>query len=321
MGTGLAGLVSGEAAALYERLVSSGGISLTEHPGIARSPAGEELIQKGFASVRQVGPPMFVPVEPARAVDNAILIAQRQIFDQYRTLLRLRDEMHVLQQRYLSSTPPGDSPDERVRLLTNRAETGALAVELCQSAEHDVASIETASVTPVPDPRSVLPLPAEAVERGVRFRTIFAPAFLEVSGAREVLRAATGAGWQCRLYPELPMKMILVDQRAALLPLGPTGAEGAVLITAPVVTAALRGYFEMLWNRGVPVGGEAAKLTAEQDQLLRLVLTGMTDRAIARHMDISERTVRRHVCALLERLGATNRITLAVAAIREGWVD
>ncbi len=46
----------------------------------------------------------------------------------------------------------------------------------------------------------------------------------------------------------------------------------------------------------------------------------MTDGAIARHLGISERTVRRHVGALQERLQASNRVTLATTAVREGWV-
>ena len=94
-----------------------------------------------------------------------------------------------------------------------------------------------------------------------------------------------------------------------------------MLVRAPVITSALRTYFELLWSRAVSVDGNPVKVPPEQDQVLRLVLTGMTDGAIARHLGISERTVRRHVQALLEALGATNRVTLAVAAVREGWVD
>jgi DNA-binding CsgD family transcriptional regulator len=159
------------------------------------------------------------------------------------------------------------------------------------------------------------------VARGVRFRNVYSRAALEVDGAVEMLQLSTEAGWSCRVYPELPMKMVLVDDRAALLPLGPTGMEGALLVRAPVIVAALRGYFELLWAASVPVEGEAAKLPPELDQVLRLILTGMTDAAIARHLGISERTVRRHVGALQEALHANNRVTLAAAAVREGWVD
>jgi DNA-binding CsgD family transcriptional regulator len=313
--------MSAEAASLYEKLVSTGGLPLGEHSDLTESGTSKELIDKGFARERHVGSAMLVPVEPARAVDNAILVMQRQIFEQYHSLLRLREDMEALQTTYLTSPQIDRAPHERVQLLTDRAEVGALSVELCLSAQHDVVSIETEHFTRPPDPRSTRALPAEVVERGVEFRSIYTRAVLELPGAQEMLRAAIEAGWKCRVYPELPMKMVLVDRQAALLPLGPTGMEGALLVRAPVIAAALATYFDLLWSRAVPLNSSAGRLTPGQDQTLRLVLTGMTDGAIARHLGVSERTVRRNVGALMELLGANNRVTLAVAAVREGWVD
>ncbi len=321
MRAGLTSVLSEPAARLYERLIVSGGLSLVEHPDLSETPDARELIDKGFARERHVDQPLLVPVEPIRAVDNAILTRQRQILDQYQMLLRLRDEMQALQQMYQSAAIPTEESRDLVRIITDRDEIGALSVELCLSAQHDVASLETEHFTRPPDPRSARALPAEVVERGVRFRNIYTRAALEIPGAQEMLRTSIEAGWQCRVYPQLPMKLVLVDERAALLPLGLTGMEGAVLVRAPVITAALGTYFELLWSRSVAVDGNPAKLPPEQDQVLRLVLTGMTDGAIARHLGISERTVRRHVGALLEALGASNRVTLAVAAVHEGWVD
>ncbi|HEV8555772.1 MAG TPA: LuxR C-terminal-related transcriptional regulator [Actinophytocola sp.] len=321
MRTGLTSVLSEPAARLYESLIVSGGLSLIDHPDLPEATEARELIDKGFARERYVDLPRLVPVEPIRAVDNAILTKQRQILDQYQTLLRLRDEMGALQQVYRSATLPAEEPHDLVRVITDGDEIGALSVELGLSAQNDVASLETGYFTRPPDPRSARVPPAEVVERGVRFRNIYARAALEVPGAAEMLRKSQEGGWQCRVYPYLPMRLVLVDERAALLPLGLTGVEGAVLVRAPVITSALRTYFELLWSRAVSVDGNAAKVPPEQDQVLRLVLTGMTDGAIARHLGISERTVRRHVQALLEALGATNRVTLAVAAVREGWVD
>ena len=321
MRTGLTSVLSEPAARLYERLIVSGGLSLVEHPELSQAEDARELIDRGFARERYVGQPLLVAVEPVRAVDGAILSKQRQILDQYQMLLRLRDEMEALQQIYRSSALVTEGPRDLVQVLTDRDEIGALSVEICLSAQHDVASLETEHFTRPPDPRSARVLPAEVVERGVRFRNIYTRAALEIPGAREMLRASQEAGWQCRVYPHLPMKLVVVDERAALVPLGPTGIEGALLVRAPVITAALKSYFELLWNRAVPVDGDPVKLPPEQDQVLRLVLTGMTDGAIARHLGISERTVRRHVGALLEELGASNRVTLAVAAVRDGWVS
>jgi hypothetical protein len=50
----------------------------------------------------------------------------------------------------------------------------------------------------------------------------------------------------------VPMKMKLADQSAALLPLTPTGTAGALLVLAPLITAALREYFELLWDNATP---------------------------------------------------------------------
>ena len=54
------------------------------------------------------------------------------------------------------------------------------------------------------------------------------------------------------------MKMKLADQHTALLPLTPAGTAGALLIRAPVITAALREYFELLWDKATPIPGRPA---------------------------------------------------------------
>jgi DNA-binding CsgD family transcriptional regulator len=321
MGARLEGVLSEQAATLYERLLVAGRFPLAEHPEVLASAAGRELVDKGFARERHVGEPALVPVEPVRAVDNAVLSHQRQIVEQYQTLLRLRDEIEVLQQAYAAHA----GLDERhglVRVLTDRAEIGALSVELALSARHDVASIETEHFSKPPDPRSARTVPPEVAARGVRFRNIYTPGVLEIPGSAEMVRRSLESGWDCRVCPGMPMKLVLVDTRAALLPLDPTGTEGAMLVRAPVVVEALRSYFELLWSRASPLGGKRhPELTRSQDRVLRLVLAGMTDAAIARHLGISERTVRRHLGALLEVLGVNNRVMLAVTAIRDGWVE
>ncbi|MEH1098299.1 LuxR C-terminal-related transcriptional regulator [Micromonospora sp. CPCC 205561] len=321
MKTGLAGILSEEAAALYERLLAAGGLYLHEDPVLCDARSTRELIERGFARERHVGTAELVPVEPVRALDNAILLIQRQITDRYESLLRLRDDVEALQQRYLGGKDWRRQPEDGIRVLTDGAEIGALSVELCLSARRDVMSIETEHFTRPPDPRSVRRPPAAAVARGVTFRNIYTRAVLDLPGSSQMLHASVEAGWQCRIYPELPMKMVLVDSESALLPLGPTGMEGAVLVRIPVVAAALRTFFDLLWHRAVPVNGTGERLSTEQGQVLRLLLTGMIDKAIARHLGISERTVRRHVGALMQRLGANNRVTLAAAAVREGWAD
>jgi DNA-binding NarL/FixJ family response regulator len=59
-------------------------------------------------------------------------------------------------------------------------------------------------------------------------------------------------------------------------------------------------------------------LTARQRQVLALLGFGLENGEIAEALGISERTVKLHVSALLDKLGAQNRVQLALIAERAG---
>jgi DNA-binding NarL/FixJ family response regulator len=61
-------------------------------------------------------------------------------------------------------------------------------------------------------------------------------------------------------------------------------------------------------------------LTARQREVLSLIADGLDNAEIAERLGISQRTVRAHVSALLERLEVSNRTQAAVTALRSGWI-
>jgi DNA-binding CsgD family transcriptional regulator len=67
-----------------------------------------------------------------------------------------------------------------------------------------------------------------------------------------------------------------------------------------------------------PVGAE--RLTPRQLEVLQLLARGSTTDGIAAHLHLSRETVRNHVRALLERLGATTRLEAVAFARRDGLV-
>jgi DNA-binding NarL/FixJ family response regulator len=117
------------------------------------------------------------------------------------------------------------------------------------------------------------------------------------------------------------MKMKLADHTTALLPLTPPGTVGALVIRAPVIVAALREYFELLWDRATPLRPErspvpGSRLTATQQAVLELMAQGLNDAAIARRAGLSTTTVP----AILHRLDVTSRFAAGAAAQRNGWI-
>ena len=59
-----------------------------------------------------------------------------------------------------------------------------------------------------------------------------------------------------------------------------------------------------------------ARLTPRQQQILRALLTGSTNREIAGQLDLREQTVKNQLSAIYGKLGVRNRLELAVQAGR-----
>jgi DNA-binding NarL/FixJ family response regulator len=110
------------------------------------------------------------------------------------------------------------------------------------------------------------------------------------------------------------------------------GASGYIPKSMPVreVTAAIRRVLE--GGVGVPQGAAPAlteaesqdpiaQLTLRQLEALRLLGEGYTNKEIARALEITERTAKAHVAAILEALGAENRTQAVLAAQRRGYLS
>lgn len=62
-------------------------------------------------------------------------------------------------------------------------------------------------------------------------------------------------------------------------------------------------------------------LTQEEHGLMRQMADGLSFAEIAAQVFMSERTVRRHVQALLEKIGAADRVQAVAMALRNGWLS
>jgi NarL family two-component system response regulator LiaR len=65
----------------------------------------------------------------------------------------------------------------------------------------------------------------------------------------------------------------------------------------------------------------AADLTARERDVLRLIAEGFANKEIAQRLFISEKTVKTHVSAILQKLGVADRTQAALAAVRRRLVD
>lgn len=160
------------------------------------------------------------------------------------------------------------------------------------------------------------------LDRGVRFRAIYASEVLDHPGWVSRLSSMAERGEQARVLAQVPLKLLIVDGTTAILPLAaeksaesrPSSQARAVVVTDSVLTNALQVLFDQLWAQASPL--HLTESTDPATALINLLASGMKDEAIARQLGISGRTLRRRISQVQEHLGATSRFQAGLQAAR-----
>jgi len=98
-------------------------------------------------------------------------------------------------------------------------------------------------------------------------------------------------------------------------------AAGHSLISPAMASKLLTEFATMIKRADDRPGGQAARLTPRELEVLRLVARGLNNRDIARELFISENTVKNHVRNMLEKLQLHSRMEVVVYAVREKLLE
>lgn len=96
-------------------------------------------------------------------------------------------------------------------------------------------------------------------------------------------------------------------------------AAGASMVDSQFLKDVLRNLEEESNNEGMP-SESVEELTAREMDILRLMVEGLTNQAIATVLGLSAGTVKGYAHTILQKLGTTDRTQAAVKAIRLGLV-
>jgi DNA-binding CsgD family transcriptional regulator len=321
------GLVPAEIIEAYDRLLATDGCA-KEH---AESAVGDAelvraLTERGMAHIQPhspTAPAWLHPAPPDLALQGVLAGHQHRLARDQELLLDGTRRLADAQARF-GPTANGRTPEHLVSVISDRAEISELSASLVNTARQDWMTLENLN-TEMPLTEDFAQPPLSASRGLVRCRSIYEASVMDDPVGRHIIQASVEAGEHARLLPKLPMKLKLADYTTAMLPLTPAGTAGALLIRAPVIIAALREYFEMLWERATPLtppGGAqpADRVTPAQRTVLQLMAEGLHDDAIARRAGVSTTTVRRHIATIMGRLNVTSRFAAGAAAHRRGWI-
>jgi hypothetical protein len=255
-------------------------------------------------------PSRFAAVAPDVALDNLARLREQD-------LARARAHAQALADRW-SRVGRVVDPREMIEIVVGRAATLQRAEQIQRASTDEVLMFDK---PPYAAPGIGNPTELQLLGEGTtRFRCIYDAAGLEVPGQYRLIGEMRAAGEESRVARSLPMKMVMGDARIALVPLetSPEVIEVAAVVHPSALLESLKTSFELLWQRSTQLGDVSREAAvrdrfAEPDlQVLDLLTAGLTDKAVARQLGVTERTVQRRMQRIMSEYGVRTRLQLGL---------
>jgi sugar-specific transcriptional regulator TrmB/DNA-binding CsgD family transcriptional regulator len=275
----------------------------------------ESLEKRGLVAGTSDEPRRYIAASPG-AVEAMIANQLRELRDAQGTLDRLTTKYRAEHLARESATV--------FEIVRGQEALRQRSMHMLHSARSEVLNMIKPPIIAIQSQDRVVP---SDMARG---RVIFETSSLEQPDALDAVQAGLRRNDEVRVHTKLPAKMLITDRSLALVPLTQRDTTPVgVLIHESVVLDGLIALFDYVWaasarlhvdNVNSPPPDGDSPLSAEDRRLLSLLLSGLTDEAIAMHFQVSVRTVQRKVRGLMEAASVRTRMQLAWEASRHNWV-
>jgi DNA-binding CsgD family transcriptional regulator len=183
---------------------------------------------------------------------------------------------------------------------------------------------------------SVRPLVLAAARRGVRVRLIYPHAGRGDTVTRAYLTDVAASGGQVRTCDGVFDRFVVFDRATAFILASADSEAGedrgadehghpVAVADEPIVAGLLCRMHQHVWQSATPFvprrPGYGEALGLLKSSIIGLLAAGLTDDAIARRVGMSERTLRRHIAALMRDMSAESRFQAGVAVARAGLIE
>lgn len=312
-----------EHSAIYRLILQRPSASVDELADATGGPPATQ-IQQAIDELERLGLLARQASAPDRVVASPPSVALRPILlEQERRLTQAHEALVQLSDIYREGAAQRDAPDV-VDVIMG---TDAVRQRFAQLQAAATTQVRVFMLSDIAFLEAADNLEEErALKRGVRYRVIAEKGVLERPGLIAAAREAAAFGEELRLLPALPTRLLISDDRLALLPMRSRGEErasGALLVHPSGLLDLVMAIFEEYWATSTQFLN-AGELPGRHDgidrDLLKLLLLGLTDAAAGAQLGISVRTVQRRVAELMDTAQVTTRIQLGAEAVRRSWI-
>jgi hypothetical protein len=273
----------------------------------------DRLTAEGMASRAPGRAAVWFASAPDVAIGSLVGRAEQE-------LVRVRSLMNALMDSYREAARYTD-PSLSVEVVRGHEEISRRFEHLQSEARHQIRGFDRPPYLDAPGTNHATA--ARRARSGLTYRVIYTPAALAWPGRlAQDIRPSLTFGEHARTRPTLPIKMVIGDDRQALIPIrDPAEALTTAYVIHPSsLLDALIALFEAEWRLALPLPEADSGPDEATRTLLLLLASGQTDEAIARALGWSFRTTQRRVQALMRSLDATTRFQAGMEARGRGWV-
>lgn len=307
-----AGGLSSEAEKLYlEALQSNGRLNRSAYLGTPESPesrALDELQAMGLLIPDLAAPDVLVAVDPRQLATTLSATWQRAALDLLSRSVALPNELRRLSEAY-DAGARNSRPGGAIEYVQGPVEINQRLVALVRESSREVLTAQPGGGRGQLELKAARKNDEEVLSRGVSRRTIYQPSARYSAPTREYVDSVTKEGVEVRTLDEPFLRLIVFDQRVAVIPVASGSPnDAAAFIEDEAVVGYLVNVFESLWERAIPFLGRAEVppevVSGLRQQILRFMVQGIGHRVIARRLGLSERTLARHIAEMREEYGA-----------------
>ncbi|MET7300533.1 helix-turn-helix transcriptional regulator [Embleya sp. NPDC005575] len=251
----------------------------------------------------------FVPADPSIASSRLLTRSERELLGWKMATGQLRNELARLSLLFRSSKFGGRDANsfdvvkepETIRLLLSDA---------AANSSHEVVCMQPRSGGTVDESVEAQSRDFQLLGRGVRMRVLYQHAARFDIPIREYAEKLVDSGAEIRTAGALFGKIYIFDRTAAyILASGEDG--GAVVVQERSLIDFLYSCFEHVWATAKDFDSRRAETEVissdMKKEIVKMLISGAKDEAIARRLGVSVRTCRKHIGQVMQMFGATSR--------------
>ncbi|MEI7033346.1 helix-turn-helix transcriptional regulator [Streptomyces pratensis] len=254
----------------------------------------------------------FAPNRPDAAAAQAVNALESRVRVLRRKAEQIRGDLEPLMPAYLAADARRAQRGDALDLLADQERVEAVLDEAAALCRTRMLAVRIEAPAAQDHHERWFARDRALLDRGVAVRVLCPPRPDEVTA--DYAARVTEAGAHLRTVRELASRFVVFDDDVALIlcdgePRGPAG----VVVRDTGLVAFLHDLFDHFWEGGTEWAddhrpAERPRLTdATKHSILRLLVQGHRDEAIARRLGISVRTCRRHIAEIMEMSGADSR--------------